>query len=81
VSGLTYRHQLEQNQEKVNAAMLEYCSTFYPGIRDKFGQLLVRLPEIRLMSLRIEDYLYYQHMNGNIPENTLLMEMLHSKRK
>ncbi|ELT95968.1 hypothetical protein CAPTEDRAFT_186691 [Capitella teleta] len=81
VSGLTYRQQLEQNQEKVNAAMLEYCSTFYPGIRDKFGQLLVRLPEIRLMSLRIEDYLYYQHMNGNIPENTLLMEMLHSKRK
>jgi hypothetical protein len=60
---------------------MDYCNNFYPAIQDKFGQLLVRLPEIRLFSLRAEDYLYFQHISGNIPENTLLMEMLHSKRK
>ena len=81
VSGLTNRQHVETNQERINSALLEYCASYYPNIRDKFGQLLFRLPEIRLISLRCEDYLYYQHLSGNIPENTLLMEMLHSKRK
>jgi nuclear receptor subfamily 5 group A protein 2 len=72
---------VEQCQEKVNTTLLEYCSSFYPTIRDKFGQLLVRLPEIRLISLRAEDYLYFRHLSGDIQESTLLMEMLHSKRK
>ena len=81
VTGLSCRQHVEQNQEKVNAALLEYCSLFYPNIHDKFGQLLVRLPEIRAISLRCEDYLYYRHLSGDIPENTLLIEMLHANRK
>ena len=81
MTGLGNRQQVEQNQEKINAALLEYCSIFYPQVHDKFGQLLVRLPEIRVISLRCEDYLYYRHLNGDLPENTLLMEMLNAKRK
>lgn len=81
VATVSNRTIVEQYQEKVNSTLLEYCSTFYASIRDKFGQLLVRLPEIRLISLRAEDYLYFRHLSGDIPESTLLMEMLHSKRK
>ena len=81
VATLSNRGAVEQCQEKVNTTLLEYCSTFYQSIRDKFGQLLVRLPEIRLISLRAEDYLYFRHLSGDIQESTLLMEMLHSKRK
>ena len=81
VATLANRNAVEQCQEKVNSTLLEYCSTYYASVRDKFGQLLVRLPEIRLISLRAEDYLYFRHLSGDIPESTLLMEMLHSKRK
>lgn len=79
--GLNDRTHVEQSQEQVNSVLLEYCSTFYPDTKDKFGQLLVRLPEIRLISMRGEEYLYYRHLNGDVTEQSLLMEMLHAKRK
>ncbi|XDV22287.1 hypothetical protein PO909_027211 [Leuciscus waleckii] len=52
----------------------------YPQQTDKFGQLLLRLPEIRAISLQAEEYLYYKHLNGDVPCNNLLIEMLHAKR-
>jgi len=36
---------------------------------------------IRELTVRGEDFLYYKHMNGNAPTQTLLMEMLHAKKK
>jgi nuclear receptor subfamily 5 group A protein 2 len=81
VGTLSNRGAVEACQEKVNSTLLEYCSRYYAPLRDKFGQLLVRLPEIRLISISAENYLYVRHLKGDIPESTLLMEMLHSKRK
>ncbi|XP_067662615.1 nuclear receptor subfamily 5 group A member 2-like isoform X1 [Haliotis asinina] len=81
VSGLENRHYVEQSQEKVNAALLEYCLNFYPEMKDKFGQVLLRLPEIRLISIQGEEFLYYKHLSGEVPDQTLLLEMLHSKKK
>ncbi|PVD22382.1 hypothetical protein C0Q70_18192 [Pomacea canaliculata] len=81
VSGLENRQYVEQSQEKVNAALLEYCLSFYPEIKDKFSQILLRLPEIRLISIRMEEFLYFKHLNNQVPDQTLLTEMLHSKRK
>jgi len=81
VPGLTDRGHVEQSQERVNSALLEYCNMYYPHIVDKFGQLLVRLPEMRLIAMRGEDYLYQRHLYKDIPENTLLNEMLHSRRR
>lgn len=52
----------------------------YPQQTDKFGQLLLRLPEIRAISQQAEEYLYYKHLNGDVPCNNLLIEMLHAKR-
>ncbi|XP_033732324.1 nuclear receptor subfamily 5 group A member 2-like isoform X1 [Pecten maximus] len=81
VPGLENRHHVEQCQERVNAALMEYCVNFYPSVKDKFGQVLLRLPEVRLISIRAEEFLYFKHLNGELPEQTLLIEMLHSKKK
>lgn len=71
---------VEGVQEQVNAALLDYTMCNYPQQTDKFGQLLLRLPEIRAISMQAEEYLYYKHLNGDVPCNNLLIEMLHAKR-
>lgn len=81
VPGLENRQAVENSQEKVNSALMEYCVNFYPHLKDKFGQVLLRLPEVRLISMHAEEFLYYKHLNGEIPDQTLLIEMLHSKKK
>ena len=77
VSGLENQAVVERVQEQVNSALMEYCATEYVDVRDKFGQLLILLNELRLVSLSIEQALY---ASGTIADNTLLMEMLHSRR-
>lgn len=81
VPGLENREHVEQCQESINAALMEYCINFYPSLKDKFGQVLLRLPEVRLISIRAEEFFYYKHLNNEIPDQTLLIEMLHSKKK
>lgn len=70
---------VEGVQEQVNAALLDYTVCNYPQQSEKFGQLLLRLPEIRAISRQAEDYLYYKHVNEDVPYN-LLIEVLHAKR-
>ncbi|KAJ8388779.1 hypothetical protein AAFF_G00130120 [Aldrovandia affinis] len=71
---------VESVQEQVNAALLEYTLCSYPQFLGKFGQLLLRLPELRSLSSQAEDYLCYKHLSGEVPGNNLLIEMLHAKR-
>lgn len=49
--------------------------------QDKFSKLLNIMPEIHQMASRGEDHLYHKHCTGGAPTQTLLMEMLHAKRK
>ncbi|NXL92502.1 STF1 factor, partial [Alectura lathami] len=67
-------------QEKANAALLEYTACHYPHSTDKFRQLLLRLAEVRALSMQAEEYLYHKHLSGEVPCNNLLIEMLHAKR-
>ncbi|KAM6965113.1 steroidogenic factor 1a [Aplochiton taeniatus] len=71
---------VEGVQEQVNGALLEYTLSTYPQFLDKFGELLLRLPELRALSTQAEDYLCYMHLSGEVPCNNLLIEMLHAKR-
>ncbi|XP_008828483.1 nuclear receptor subfamily 5 group A member 2 isoform X2 [Nannospalax galili] len=80
VKNLENLQLVEGVQEQVNAALLDYTVCNYPQHTEKFGQLLLRLPEIRAISLQAEEYLYYKHLNGDVPYNNLLIEMLHAKR-
>jgi len=68
-------------QEQTKQVLLDYCTNVYPNVTEKFHQLMALLPEIKSMSMRGEEFLYYKHVNGNAPTQTLLMEMLHAKRK
>lgn len=81
VAGLENQEFVESCQEKVQAVLMEYCVNFYPHVKDKFSQVLLRLPDIKLASICGEEFLYSKHLNGELPEHTLLMEMLHSKKK
>lgn len=49
--------------------------------QDKFGQVMGQLPQLRLLTTRGEEFLYFKHLSGSAPTQTLLMEMLHAKRK
>ncbi|XP_072225598.1 nuclear receptor subfamily 5, group A, member 5 isoform X1 [Leuresthes tenuis] len=79
VKSVHNRRQVEQTQERVNRALMEHTQQSHPGHSDKFGQLLLRLPEVRSISLQVEDYLYQRHLIGDLPCNSLLAEMLHAK--
>lgn len=50
-------------------------------IQEKFAKLISIIPEIHIMAASGEDHLYLKHCAGSAPTQTLLMEMLHAKRK
>lgn len=79
VKSVQSRRQVEHTQERVNRALMEHTQRIHPGHSDKFGQLLLRLPEVRSISLQVEEYLYQRHLLGDLPCNSLLTEMLHTK--
>ena len=79
VKSVQGRRQVEQTQERVNRALMEHTQQSHPRHSDKFGQLLLRLPEVRSISLQVEEYLYQRHLQGDLPCNSLLTEMLHTK--
>ncbi|KAK9535250.1 hypothetical protein VZT92_007644 [Zoarces viviparus] len=79
VKSVQSRKQVEQTQERVNRALMEHTQQSDPRHSDKFGQLLLRLPEVRSISLQVEEYLYQRHLLGDLPCNSLLTEMLHTK--
>ncbi|XP_044746177.1 nuclear hormone receptor FTZ-F1 isoform X2 [Coccinella septempunctata] len=79
--GITNRKHVQEGYEQVQQALLEYSLTCYPQIQDKFNKLVQLLPEIHALAARGEEHLYQRHCNGGAPTQTLLMEMLHAKRK
>lgn len=81
VRGITNRKTVVEGYENVQAALLDYTLTCYPSVPDKFSKLLSIIPEIHVMAARGEEHLYIKHCAGSAPSQTLLMEMLHAKRK
>ena len=55
--------------------------TYFLNLQDKFSKLLSIIPEIHAIAVRGEEHLYIKHCAGSAPSQTLLMEMLHAKRK
>ncbi|XP_069701113.1 nuclear hormone receptor FTZ-F1 isoform X2 [Periplaneta americana] len=81
VRGIMNRRHVQEGYDQVQQALLDYTVNCYPQIQDKFSKLLMVMPEIHAMASRGEDHLYHKHCNGGAPTQTLLMEMLHAKRK
>lgn len=80
VPGLQHSDSVDQFRNSVSTMLLDYCSMFN-GENDKFGQLLLQLSEIKVVSLLIEEYLYNQLLLGHMPDSNLLAEMLTSSRQ
>ncbi|XP_061079862.1 nuclear receptor subfamily 5, group A, member 5 isoform X1 [Conger conger] len=80
VKAVQDRGLVERTQEQVNRALMDHALQTHPGHSDTFGQLLLRLPEMRSISLQVEEYLYQRHLQGDLPCNSLLTEMLHAKQ-
>ncbi|XP_030372466.1 nuclear hormone receptor FTZ-F1 [Scaptodrosophila lebanonensis] len=81
VRGIINKKTVLEGHENVQAALLDYTLTCYPSVNEKFRRLLNILPEIHAMAARGEEHLYSKHCAGSAPTQTLLMEMLHAKRK
>ena len=75
------RQHVHEGSEQVHKILLEYCETCYPNLPEKYNQLLAQIPKLRSMARRGEDFLHFKHMQGNAPHATLLMEMLHAKKR
>ncbi|XP_048488785.1 nuclear hormone receptor FTZ-F1 isoform X4 [Plutella xylostella] len=81
VRGIVNVKCVRDGYQTVQAALLDYTLTCYPTIQDKFGKLVMVVPEIHALASRGEEHLYQRHCAGQAPTQTLLMEMLHAKRK
>ncbi|XP_023677677.1 nuclear receptor subfamily 5, group A, member 5 isoform X2 [Paramormyrops kingsleyae] len=79
VKSVQDREQVERTQERVNRALMDHTLKTHPSQSDKFGQLLLKLPQVRSLGLQVEEYLYQRHLLGDLPCNSLLTEMLHTK--
>ena len=73
---LNNRAHVQESSEQVHQVLMRYCQNLYPNVPDKYNQLMALLPELSSMAQRGEDFLYFKHMQGSAPHNTLLMEML-----
>ncbi|XP_076359754.1 nuclear hormone receptor FTZ-F1-like [Tachypleus tridentatus] len=71
----------QEAHRQTQQALLEYCSSFYPEYPDKYIQLLQNLSEVRLLSSQAEDFLYCKLFGGDTTTQTLLTEMLHTRKK
>jgi len=71
---------VQEGHEQTSRALLDYTLTFYPQ-QDKYNELMALLPDLRLLTNRGEEFLYMKHLSGLAPTQTLLMEMLHAKKK
>lgn len=95
VPGLSDVARVEQFRGEVSAALLDYCSLMSltscntgggsfddeEQVTDKFGQMLLELSEIKLASMKVEEFVYQHYLNGTLADSHLLVEMLLSSRQ
>ncbi|CAD5115189.1 unnamed protein product [Dimorphilus gyrociliatus] len=72
--------KIENWQDQVSRGLQEYTISCYFHAHDKYQKLILMLPELKQLAVRCENYLYKRHLDGDVKEHNLLMEMLHSQR-
>ncbi|CAG5129921.1 unnamed protein product [Candidula unifasciata] len=79
VKGLKEPRKIRDFQEKLTEALLAYTTSHYPHMKDKFGQLLLRLPELSRISFLSKDILI-KSLPPSLPCG-LLVELLKGDNK
>jgi len=78
VTGISNSDNIEEVQQHISSALVEY--TTVSGVPEKFAQLLLKLPDIKLIGVEIKQLLNLidtQTFNGTLLEGCLLGEMLY----
>lgn len=80
--------RVDEFRGEVSSALLEYCSLLQltltapdDQLTDRFGQLLLELSEIKMLSVQLEEFLYQHYLAGTLTDSSLLVEMLLSSRQ
>nr|XP_018911412.1 PREDICTED: nuclear hormone receptor FTZ-F1 beta isoform X1 [Bemisia tabaci]XP_018911413.1 PREDICTED: nuclear hormone receptor FTZ-F1 beta isoform X1 [Bemisia tabaci] len=68
--------KVRASQEKALQALQHYTLAHYPDIPSKFGELLLRIPELQRTCQVGKDMLSIKHREGEGPSFHLLMELL-----
>uniref|UniRef100_T1JNK8 NR LBD domain-containing protein n=1 Tax=Strigamia maritima TaxID=126957 RepID=T1JNK8_STRMM len=76
VTGLKQPESVRQSQEKVIQALQSYSLSHYPLHPSKFGELLLRIPELKRTCLIGKESLSVKHREGEVPSFNLLIELL-----
>uniref|UniRef100_A0A2C9K6M5 Uncharacterized protein n=1 Tax=Biomphalaria glabrata TaxID=6526 RepID=A0A2C9K6M5_BIOGL len=80
VKGLKEPKKIREFQDKLTEALLTYTSTHYPHLTDKFGALLLRLPELSRISFMSKDILI-KSLPSSMASCGLLVELLKGDNK
>ncbi|KAF2351751.1 Nuclear hormone receptor ligand-binding domain [Trinorchestia longiramus] len=80
---LTDQQSVDEAAMQVRTAMMEYCvvSCGAGAAQDRYQKLLSLIPEIHFIADSGEKFLYLKMMHSGSSTQTLLMEMLHTKRR
>ncbi|CAG0879163.1 unnamed protein product [Cyprideis torosa] len=81
VRSLQNRKLVQEAHEQIKQALIDYTVNCYPAIQEKYNKVLGLLPDLRFLAQQGEEFLYYKHMQEGSSTQTLLMEMLHARRK
>ena len=81
VKGLYDQQLIEKLQDKVHASLLEYNNNFHPSEPNRFGNILLRLPELRSIGTKSLERLFMLSLTGQINASDSLSELLHSTKR
>lgn len=78
IRGLQNQELIEKLQDQVHTNMQEYITHHYPGQPNRFGNVLLRLPELRSISTKITERLFFLNVTHAFSINTRLNEFLYT---
>lgn len=81
LTGLQGQKVIEKLQDSVHTELQKYVKSFYPKEHNRFGNILLRLPELRSIGTKCLERLFLLNLTGQITVSQTLAELLHSSRK
>jgi hypothetical protein len=71
---------VEKLQDQVHTNMQEYITHRYPNQPNRFGNVLLRLPELRSISTKITERLFFLNVTNDFSIDTRLNEFLYTPK-
>ncbi|EDO32192.1 predicted protein, partial [Nematostella vectensis] len=79
--GLQNQQLIEQLQDKVHSALQEHINLAFPREPNRFGNILLRLPELRSIGTKSLERLFMLNLTGQIHPSTSLSDLLHTGKR